>query len=71
MDLSPQDRRKHDIKITAAGIALLGDQAKKRLSRVRQVLEQLTDEERTQLIQLLKRTVEIWQSTEGSSTDGH
>ncbi len=74
VDLSSTDRRRHDIHITQSGVSLLEERHQKRLARIRQVIEQLSPEDRTMLVTLLDRSVTIWQSTansEGSSIHGH
>lgn len=71
VEISAQDRRRHDVRITEIGAALLRDRYHERLNTVKQVLEQLTPEERTMLVNLLERSVAIWQSSqEGSKPYG-
>ena len=71
VDISAQDRRRHDVRLTEAGAALLRDRYHRRLNTMKQVLEQLTPEERTMLVHLLERSVAIWQSFEEGSTTSY
>jgi DNA-binding MarR family transcriptional regulator len=70
VELSARDRRRHDVHITSAGTQLLANQTRKRLRNIQTILEQLTPEERTQLVYILDRVVTLWQSSEGSSENG-
>lgn len=70
VELSTRDRRRHDVHITPAGKQLLAEQSRKRLNSIQKILEQLTPEERTQLVCMLDRVVTLWQSSEGSSENG-
>ncbi len=67
VEVSSQDRRRHDVRLTEAGSALLRDRYHKRLKVAKKVLEQLTPEERCMLVDLLERSVAIWQSFEKGS----
>ncbi len=74
MDVSPEDRRRHDVRITQAGSEVLRERLEKRLSHVKDVLGQLGPEERTALVTLLERAASLWKTTpddEGSSEHGH
>lgn len=71
--LSTTDRRRHEVHITDKGSVWLQERIKKRLVGVKRVLDELSPEERTDLIRLVERAVTIWQtnsSPEGSSQHG-
>jgi len=77
IDISSTDRRRHDVRMTAEGLAMLGERYQKRLGHARTVLTQLSSEERRTLVDLADRVVTLWQDvrheeapTEGSSHDG-
>ena len=73
MNISPKDRRRHDVQITTGGQRVLNEGLIGRLHRVKRILEKLTPEERTTLVTLLDRVVTLWQADrvhEGSSLDG-
>lgn len=69
MAVSPTDRRRHHIHVTESGQQMIDQRVKRRLVAVRRVLDQLDPKERTQLINLLDRLAQVWQSSEGSSSD--
>ncbi|NMP22179.1 MarR family winged helix-turn-helix transcriptional regulator [Sulfobacillus harzensis] len=70
--LSPLDRRRHEVHITASGRHWLHQQIEKRLGDVKRVLEEFSPEDRAELIRLLDKAISLWQvhSSEGSSMHG-
>ncbi|MCY0879311.1 MAG: MarR family transcriptional regulator [Firmicutes bacterium] len=69
MEISPRDRRRHQVELTDLGRVVLGEHLKNRLTHVKTVLEKLTPEERRTLVTLLDRVVTLWH--EGSPNHGH
>lgn len=71
--ISDRDRRRHDIRITEAGAAILTRRYLTRLAVMRQVLDGFTPEERATLVRLIERAVELWHdlSPEEGSSDDH
>ena len=70
IEVAAQDRRRHEVRLTGDGTALLAEHMQKRLSRVRTVLSGLTGAERAQLLELVDRVLGLWESTEGSHDNG-
>ncbi len=71
--VSPQDRRRHEVRLTEYGTQLLRERMQKRLGRVRRMLDRLSPEERGTLVSILDKVVKVWTSTEdteGSSPNG-
>ena len=57
--LRPEDRRRHAVRLTAQGGAMLQEAEARRARRIAAVLQALTAEERAQVVRLAERLVEV------------
>ena len=70
--INPRDHRRRQIELTQAGQDLLKNLHQKRLNILNRVVSRLDPQERLQLVSVLERLVDAWQtSLEGSSPNGY
>lgn len=73
-EVQPHNRRQYQIQLTPRGQALLRERYTHRMVQIKEILDQLTAEERMTLVTLAERLAALWHThpmpSEGSSADG-
>lgn len=64
-EILPEDRRRHQITITAEGREMLREVDTRRRQRFAQVLTQLTAQERADLVRIARRVLEVVRDSSG------